>query len=373
MSARRLVAALVAGGAAAAVALAALAGAPTPARASPAAAASTASILSSFNPADIISDAVMYNSSTMTVAQIQSFLDAQQPTCSAGYSCLRTYRSNTQTMGANLMCSTYTGASSETAATIIFKVAKACRINPQVILVTLQKEQGLITGVNLNWYPNAYRSATGLGCPDTAPCDSSKYGFFNQVYGLGYWMVRYTTPPGTGGPGWTSFSWFPVGKQSAILYNPDASCGSKAVTIANKATASLYYYTPYVPNAAALAAGYGTGNSCSAYGNRNFYLYFTQWFGSTHLSVTGAISTYWTTHGGASGALGSPTANAVTSTANGGGSRQTFQHGTVFTSKAGTFTLKGALLTEYDRRGGVGGSLQWPVAEQTTVTANGGG
>jgi uncharacterized protein with LGFP repeats len=370
---RRLAVALLTTAAAAAVAVAGIAGVPTRAEATTAATSSTASILSSFNPADIISDSVMYNPSTMSVSQIQSFLNAEQPTCASGYTCLRTYRANTQTMAANLMCGTYTGASNETAATIIYKVAHACRINPQVILVTLQKEQGLITGVNLSWYPNAYRSATGLGCPDTAPCDSSKYGFFNQVYGLGYWLIRYTTPPGTTGPGWTSFSWFPVGKNSAILYNPDASCGSKLVTIANKATASLYYYTPYVPNAAALAAGYGTGDSCSAYGNRNFYLYFTQWFGSTHMSVTGAIRTYWTTHGGASGMLGQPTASASTSTSNGGGTSQTFQHGTVYSSKSGTFAIRGALLTEYNRRGGVGGSLQWPIADQTTVTANGGG
>src|SRR5690606_8182666 len=42
----------------------------------------------------------------------------------------------------------------------------------------------------------------------------------------------------------------------------------------------LYNYTPYQPNAAALSAGWGTA-PCGAYGNRNFYLYFTGWFGST--------------------------------------------------------------------------------------------
>ena len=68
------------------------------------------------------------------------------------------------------------------------------------------------------------------------------------------------------------------------------------MAIKNKATAALYYYTPYVPNSAALGAGWGLGNSCSAYGNRNFYLYFTTWFGSTHYIVTGAIKTYWTAH-----------------------------------------------------------------------------
>ena len=50
--------------------------------------------------------------------------------------------------------------------------------------------------------------------------------------------------------------------------------------IQNQATAGLYNYTPYQPNAAALAAGYG-GDACSAYGNRNFWNDFTDWFGPT--------------------------------------------------------------------------------------------
>ena len=37
---------------------------------------------------------------------------------------------------------------------------------------------------------------------------------------------------------------------------------------------------PYRPNAAALANLYGTGDACSAYGNRNFWRYFNDWFGN---------------------------------------------------------------------------------------------
>ncbi|MBC7404826.1 MAG: hypothetical protein H7252_03970 [Cytophaga sp.] len=54
----------------------------------------------------------------------------------------------------------------------------------------------------------------------------------------------------------------------------------------NQATAGLYNYTPYQPNTAALANLYGTGDSCSAYGNRNFWRMFYDWFGST----TGGVS-----------------------------------------------------------------------------------
>src|SRR5690606_38439795 len=76
--------------------------------------------------------------------------------------------------------------------------------------------------------------------------------------------------------GWSNY---PVGR-NYILYNPSASCGGSYVNIENRATSALYRYTPYQPNRAALAAGYGTA-PCGAYGNRNFYLFFKDWFGST--------------------------------------------------------------------------------------------
>ena len=76
----------------------------------------------------------------------------------------------------------------------------------------------------------------------------------------------------------------------------------------NQATANVYYYTPYQPNSTALAAGYGTGDSCSAYGNRNFYNYFTDWFGSTRatnltLAKSESSSTVWIVSQGSRWAL----------------------------------------------------------------------
>lgn len=327
-------------------------------------AAQAASVLDGFDPANIIDDAVMFNGTTMTAAQIQSFLNAKQPSCAAGATCLKSVKVDMPRMAANLMCRAMPGQAGATAAQVIAAVGKACNVSPQVILVMLQKEQTLVTGRT----PYAgesvsliYRKATGLGCPDTAACDPNKYGLFNQLYGVAYWLVRYTTPPGTSGPGWTSYSWFPVGKPSGILYNPSAACGAKTVTIKNKATASLYYYTPYVPNTAALSAGWGIGNSCSAYGNRNFYLYFTTWFGSTHYVVTGAINTYWSAH---KSTYGDPAGNA---TAVAGGTYQKFAKGVVYTSSTGTFGVRaGSVLTKYTALGGPGGKLGWPRKSQST-------
>ena len=67
-----------------------------------------------------------------------------------------------------------------------------------------------------------------------------------------------------------------------ILFNvPESGCGSAPVTIKNLATASLYTYTPYQPNTAALAAYPGEGDRCSSYGNRNFFRLFQKYFGDT--------------------------------------------------------------------------------------------
>ena len=228
---------------------------------------------SDFNPGYILSDSVFSNSSSMSEPQIQSFLEAQVPRCSpvAGVPCLRDYTSDSTTKASSPsgQCSAITGASAEPASRIISKVAQSCGVNPQVLLVLLQKEQGLVTATS----PSAsrYRIATGFGCPDTAPCDTQYYGFFNQLYKAAWQLREYTIHPS---------SWrYKVGN-NAIQYSPNASCGAPVINVTSQATANLYNYTPYQPNAAALANLTGVGDGCSAYGNRNFWVYFSKWFGS---------------------------------------------------------------------------------------------
>ncbi|GAA1741334.1 hypothetical protein [Microbacterium paludicola] len=224
-----------------------------------------------FTAGNIVSDGVFTNKATMSEASIRSFIDGKVAACQSGYTCLEQFKQTTPTRAADAYCSRYTGASSETAARIIYKVAQACGINPQVLLVMLQKEQGLIT----HTWPSDWRFtiAMGMGCPDTADCDKTYYGFFNQVYGAARQMKIYGKS--------SYFTWYAPGGTRSIGYHPNASCGSSGVYVQNQSTANLYYYTPYQPNAAALAAGFGTGDSCSSYGNRNFYNYFRAWFGST--------------------------------------------------------------------------------------------
>lgn len=225
-----------------------------------------------FDPGMIISDEVFYNSGTMSASDVQGFLNARVPSCRSGYVCLKDYRQATTSQPARSEgCAPYAGQASESAAQIIAKVAAACGINPQALIVLLEKEQGLVSD---DWpTTRQYRSATGYGCPDTADCDANYYGFFNQLYHAAWQFKKYRANPSIRG--------YQAGRYNTIQWHPNAGCGSSQVYIANQATAGLYIYTPYRPNAAALANLYGTGDGCSSYGNRNFWRMFTDWFGST--------------------------------------------------------------------------------------------
>lgn len=227
-----------------------------------------------FDAGDIISDAVFFDGAAIGPLAVQAFLEARVPECAGvDVPCLRDYREDTGDVEADDECAAYRGSEQQTAAEIIAAVGVACDVNQGVLLALLQKEQSLVADAEPS--ERQYRSATGYGCPDTADCDTDYFGFFDQIYGAAWQFRRYANPE-------SSFDWYPVGESSAIQFSPDAACGAAPVLIENAATAGLYYYTPYQPNAAALANLYGEGDECSSYGNRNFWRIFTFWFGSTH-------------------------------------------------------------------------------------------
>lgn len=249
---------------------------------------------SSFKPGLIISDTVFFDYGTMSAAKIQSFLESKVSVCTdndGGPKCLRNYtetvvgsvaiKSNLHDYALRL-CDTVPPSTEPIAAsTIIYQVAVACKINPQVLLVTLQKEQGLVGAADPTTY--MYKAAMGYGCPDSAPqvCgqDSNKTSrLFWQLYRAA-WQMKYYGHPSS------KIKYYKPGAVHNILFNPKSSCGKKAVYIESQATANLYYYTPYQPNTAALNNLGGTGDSCSAYGNRNFWRYFWSWFGSPTAGV----------------------------------------------------------------------------------------
>lgn len=254
---------------------------------------------SDWNASHIIDDGVYFNSNTMSTSDIQNFLNAKVPTCdtngaqpsgrsgyatradwgrangqSPPYTCLKDYSQSFSSKAADEFCGAITGGT-KSAANIIFDVARACGINPQTLLVVLQKEQSLVTD---DWpWQSQYDIATGYECPDSSGCDAAYYGFFNQVYNTARQSKRYIQQPHL-------FN-YAVNRNSFVGYQvgsgPNSGCGGTYLTPRTQATAVLYNYTPYQPNQAALNNLYGTGDACSAYGNRNFWRIFSDWFGST--------------------------------------------------------------------------------------------
>ncbi|MBH0023564.1 cell wall-binding repeat-containing protein [Salinibacterium sp. SWN248] len=234
---------------------------------------------SEFDPGNIISDAEFYNGNAMTEAEIQSFLNSKSGILKTLRQTVSTRdREVSQTTG-NLICEEIKGGSNLLASTMIYRAQVACGISAKVILVTLQKEQGLITNSSPTYHNINF--ALGYGCPDTpAGCSGSYEGFGYQVFTgtrqfKAYKAANFAKQPGT----------------HTIAYFPNnSSCGSKSVKVTNYATAALYNYTPYVPNSAALANLGGLGDDCSSYGNRNFWYYYYSWFGNpTDIKPTAAV------------------------------------------------------------------------------------
>lgn len=247
-----------------------------------------------FNPGNIISDSQLYDGDAMSAEDIQSFLDARVPRCTigdpgkpaggmyhdpSGWSvklathCLKDGKYRTTAMLPNAYCASYPASVDETAAAIIAKIGRACGISQKALLVMLEKEQGLIQ----DNFPAQHQldRAMGYACPDSGPnnsanCDTRYYGFFNQVYYAAWQLNLYKAFP-------ASYSFKPF-QMNTVKWAPNNNCGTSEIYIENWATAGLYNYTPYRPNQAALNAGWGVGDGCSSYGNRNFFLLYNTWF-----------------------------------------------------------------------------------------------
>lgn len=260
-----------------------------------------------FDPGNIISDSLFYNGNAMSTVEVQSFLDTRVPRCTIGDPgrtagmpwgnthiaawCLKNFSQTTVSKAADSYCGTYVGLPNESASQIIAKVGQACGISQRVLLVMLEKEQSLVT----DSFPTVRQLdvAMGANCPDSGPnwsanCDPRFYGFQNQVYRAAWLLKYYLLNP-------LQYQ-YRANQWNTIQWNPNPSCGTSQVFIENSATAALYIYTPYRPNQAALNAGWGLGDSCSSYGNRNFYLLYTTWFGTAqainHASLDSATGEY---------------------------------------------------------------------------------
>lgn len=212
-----------------------------------------------FNPSNIISDSDMLDARSMTVLEIQSFLESQN-----------SYLAKYKTTNAY-------GTENKSAAEIIYDAAnnnydcedvvlnsltnenerrQKCRsittISPKVILATIQKESSLIEEQNYNSRLDGY--SLGYGCPDSGGCNPRYKGFAKQINSAALQFLAYMNEQNR----------YPYkAGQTYTFTNPFGTICNEpmTVTVENKATAALYSYTPHVYN-----------------GNYNFYRLYKRYF-----------------------------------------------------------------------------------------------
>jgi len=189
-------------------------------------------VLAEFDPNFIISDAELTNDRSMTVEQVQQFLEHK-----------------------NSALATYIDPNTKwTASYTIDFFSRFHDINPKYSLVLLQKEQSLIEDQSpsqgqLDW-------ATGYGicdnCSKTDPKVQKYKGFFNQIdYAVSATRFYLDNPD--------KFKY-----QTGEKYDID----DQTITIGNDATRALYIYTPHI------------------HGNELFYNIWQKWFAVSYLDGT---------------------------------------------------------------------------------------
>ncbi len=200
-----------------------------------------------FNAEYIISDAELQDYTNWTTSDIQRFLDSKG-----------SYLSTLQTQDANGVI--------KSAAEIIHDAAAEYQINPKYILVTLQKEQSLITDDSptqkqLDW-------AAGYGVCDSCSMDDPRMqkfrGFGKQVDNAAGIM-----------------RWYYNNTDRAIVKKKDAQITIDDMNLVPQswATAFLYTYTPHI------------------HGNKNFWRIWSTWFEQVYpdgtLFKSASSGDYW--------------------------------------------------------------------------------
>jgi len=271
---------------------------------------STLHVSAEFIPNNVMSDYVFGNTSTMSISQIDSFLNSFPSSCissNKGFT-------SPDVVGYN-PSQGYLFGSNVSAGTVIAHAAQAYDLNPQVLLATLQKEQTLVSGgagchyetpPTLNtcpepMYGNANAScvtgcqysggcvyiAVGYDCPNY--CVPNSTGFSKQIIKAA-WKMKFVQQRSLGNyswntqkPGWdnsddpqTSYDGYMTqgilkrnSSSTAISYDGyrPVNNNTMSVHLDSGATASLYSYTPFTS------------------GNTNFVNIFESWFGSAIQSV----------------------------------------------------------------------------------------
>lgn len=256
-----------------------------------------------FDSNDIIDDSIYNNFGSMSASQIDTFLNNFPKSCISSNSGFLAedptgYNpTNGFLYGGNV-----------TAGQVIFDASQAYGLNPQVLITTLQKEEGLVDGSGpYGCSDTAIASSVGYGCPDggatysysninlytrngttvtsisgTCVNSAAKTGFSQQIIHAA-WLLKFGQQRSWGNIGWAVIkgNWdnsddpqscyggptmqgtFAVCPSSAATYHDGYyTIDGTSIHINSGATAALYWYTPHFS------------------GNQSFFNIFTQWFGS---------------------------------------------------------------------------------------------
>ncbi len=199
-----------------------------------------------FNPGNIISDSEILNTNSLSLLEIQNFLNKQ-----GGF--LANYRTSNahgtanksaaeiiyEAATANYDCEDIELSESPTEEEKKLKCRRVTTVNPKFLLVLLQKEQSLIDDVTpkqsqLDW-------ATGYGCPDNWACNPYYKGFGKQINSASLQFRYYMDHPE--GYKYKAGGTYTFTNPYGVITNEPMK-----VTIENTATAGLYNYTPHVFN-----------------------------------------------------------------------------------------------------------------------------
>ena len=262
-----------------------------------------------FNPNRVIDDVIFDNATAMSAGEIDVFLNSRSQSCISTNSGFASKIPSGYSPSGGF---TYGGFGS--AGQVIATASQVYGINPKVLLVTLEKEQSLVTGRdNFASYCNngdehKYASAAGYGCLDggavynwsgvslyrrggvehtttgsTCVNSSIKAGFSQQVIRAA-WLLKFGQQRSLGNIDWAviSGSWdnsddpqscysgpitegyrqtCPSGP--SVYYDGLKTIDGAPVHMDTGATAALYWYTPHF------------------HGNQVFVSLFEGWFGPT--------------------------------------------------------------------------------------------
>ncbi|MGZ6005516.1 MAG: FG-GAP repeat domain-containing protein [Candidatus Saccharimonadales bacterium] len=278
---------------------------------------------------NIISDSAFDASSSMSATQIDAFLNTFPNSCISSHNGFSAPNPTGYSPSSN-----FTYGSNVSAGLVIAHAAQAYGISPKVLLVTLQKEQGLVVGDGGNVVRSpstpkdcgalAISASMGYNCPDSQHLTSysgftlyaynginrtsvhntcvehaSYVGFSRQVIiaswqltfdrhrseGLNNWYVNqpnwdnsddldfcYSGRTVKGGPYYLCPDQASHAGDPYVSHSGQSIIDGTVVTIINGATAALYNYTPHL------------------HGNLSFFNIFTGWFGNPNTPCFGTTN-----------------------------------------------------------------------------------